>query len=109
MTTHFKDDLSLDLDAMRRLTEYYVDCGTPTVIACGSTGEFFALTQEERREVIKTVVETAGGRMTVIAGTTHSGTDICIDLTKYADPPAGGRCPVCPSTINRALKNHHEY
>ena len=25
MTTHFKDDYSLDLDAMRRLTEYYVE------------------------------------------------------------------------------------
>jgi len=84
MTTHFKDDLSLDLDAMRRLTEYYVRCGVPTVIADGSTGEFFSLTQEERRQVIKTVVDTAAGQMTVVAGTAHSGTDITLELTRYA-------------------------
>jgi len=84
MTTPFKDDLSLDLDALRRLTEYYVRCGVPTVIADGSTGEFFSLTDEERRQVIKTVIDAADGRMTVIAGTLHSGTDICIELTKYA-------------------------
>ena len=32
MTTHFKDDHSLDLDAMRQLTEFYVESGIPTVI-----------------------------------------------------------------------------
>lgn len=84
MTTHFKEDLSLDLDAMRRLTEYYVQCGVPTVICDGSTGEFFSLTEDERKQVIRTVVDTAAGRMTVIAGTAHSGTEICIELTKYA-------------------------
>jgi 4-hydroxy-tetrahydrodipicolinate synthase len=84
MTTHFKEDLSLDLDALRRLTEYYIQCGIQTVIADGSTGEFFSLTEEERKQVIKTVVDTAKGRMTVIAGTAHSGTDICLELTKYA-------------------------
>ena len=37
MTTHFKDDYSLDLDAMNRLTEYYVEEKVPTVIVTGST------------------------------------------------------------------------
>jgi hypothetical protein len=64
MTTHFKEDLSLDLDAIRRLTEYYVECGVSTVISDGSTGEFFSLTEDERRQVIKTVVDAAAGRMT---------------------------------------------
>ena len=44
MTTHFKDDLSLDLDAQQRLTEYYVEQKVPTVIVTGSTGEYGALT-----------------------------------------------------------------
>ena len=39
MTTHFSDDYSLDLDAMRRLTEFYVEQKVPTVIVTGSTGE----------------------------------------------------------------------
>ena len=39
MTTHFNDEDSLDLDAMKRLTEYYVEQKVPTVIVTGSTGE----------------------------------------------------------------------
>lgn len=96
MTTHFHDDLSLDLDAMRQLTEYYVQCGVPTVICDGSTGEFFSLTEEERKQVIKTVVDTAAGRMTVIAGTAHSGTDICIELTKYAEDSGADGVMITP-------------
>jgi len=84
MTTHFKDDFSLDLDAMTRLTEYYVEQKVPTVIVTGSTGEFFSLTDEERKQVQQKVIDTVDGRMTVIAGTAHSGTDITIDLTKHA-------------------------
>lgn len=84
MTTPFRDDLSLDLDGVRRLTEYYVDEGVPTVIVTGSTGEFFAMSDEERRAVQKTVVEAAAGRMTVIAGTAHSGSGQCLALTEHA-------------------------
>ena len=46
MTTHFKDDYSLDLDAMQRFTEYYVEQKVPTVIVTGSTGEYGALTDD---------------------------------------------------------------
>lgn len=100
MTTHFKDDLSIDLDAMRILTEYYVNCGIKTVIVTGSTGQFVTLTDEERVAVQKAVIDAAAGRITVIAGTAHSSTQTVIDLTKQAEdlgadavmvtPPYGG-------------------
>ena len=86
MTTHFKDDYSLDLDAMVRLTEYYVEQGVPTVIVTGSTGEFGALTDEERRAVQKTVIDTAqGSGMTVIAGVSDMASLKCIEHTKAAE------------------------
>jgi len=88
MTTHFRDDYSLDLDGTKRLTEYYIEQGVPTVIVTGSTGEFFSLTDEERKQVQKTVIGTvreAGSTMTVIAGTSHSGTHMTIEFTKYAE------------------------
>ena len=69
ITTHFRDDLSVDLDAMRRLMEYCLEEGAPTLFATGSTGENGALTDEERKAVQKTVIDTAEGScMTVIAG-----------------------------------------
>jgi 4-hydroxy-tetrahydrodipicolinate synthase len=86
MTTHFKDDLSLDLDGVRRLTEFYVEQKVPTVIVTGSTGEYGALTNEERQSVKKTVIKTAeGSGMTVIAGASHMASLACIELTKAAE------------------------
>ena len=88
MTTHFKDDYSLDLDGAKRLTEYYIEQKVPSVIVTGSTGEFFSLTNEERKQVQKAVIDTvkkAGSDMTVIAGVCHSGTHMTIELTKYAE------------------------
>jgi 4-hydroxy-tetrahydrodipicolinate synthase len=84
MTTHFTEDDRIDVEAMRSLTEFYIEQGIKIVIADGSTGEFASLSEEERRLVIRTVVETAAGRMTVIAGTACPGTKLTIELTQYA-------------------------
>lgn len=86
MTTHFKDDLSVDLDAMRRLTEYYIEEKVPTVIVTGSTGEYGALEDEERKAVQKAVIDTAeGSGMTVIAGVSDMASLKSIELTKAAE------------------------
>ena len=86
MTTHFKEDYSVDLDAMKRLTEFYIEQKIATVIVTGSTGEFFSLTDDERRQVQKTVIDAArGSGMIVIAGTAHSGSHMTIELTRYAE------------------------
>jgi 4-hydroxy-tetrahydrodipicolinate synthase len=96
MTTHFKDDFSVDYDSMRQLTDYYLSERVPTVIVTGSTGEFFSLSDEERKQVIRTVVETAGGKMTVIAGCAHSGTHLTIDLVRYAQEIGADGAMVTP-------------
>jgi 4-hydroxy-tetrahydrodipicolinate synthase len=85
MTTPFNRDLSLDLGGLRRLTEFYVESGIRTVIAAGSTGEFAALSDDERRQVIQTVVEHGRGRVTVVAGCAHSGTKLTSDLVRFAE------------------------
>jgi 4-hydroxy-tetrahydrodipicolinate synthase len=86
MTTHFKDDDSLDLDAMRRLTEFYVEQKVPTVIVTGSTGEYGALEDDERKAVQKVVIDTAkGSGMTVIAGVSDMASLKCIELARAAE------------------------
>jgi len=82
MTTPFNRDGSLDLSGLRQLTAHYVQQGTPSVIAAGSTGEFYSLTDEERVRVIRTVVEDSNGRMTVIGCCAHSGTQLALNLAK---------------------------
>lgn len=96
MTTHFRDDLSVDLPAMARLTQFYVDAGVPSVIVAGSTGEFFSLADAERQAVIRTVVDTAAGRLCVIAGTAHSGTQLTINMTRFAEDAGADGAMVTP-------------
>lgn len=111
MTTHFTKDDRLDLPAMARLTEFYIENGIKTVIADGSTGEFASLSEEERRQVIKTVVDAARGRMTVIAGTACPGTKLTIELTRYAQDVGADGAMITPPYYGyggfEGLKKHY--
>lgn len=111
MTTHFTKEDHLDVDAMRRLTEFYVESGIRTVIAGGSTGEFASLSEEERRQVIRTVVETAKGRLTVIAGTACAGTKLTVELTRFAEEAGADGAMITPPYYGfsgfEGLKQHY--
>ncbi len=67
--TPFNDDLSLDLDGLRANVESMLEQPFTTIVAAGGTGEMYSLTPEEHVAVVKAVVEVAGGRIPVIAGT----------------------------------------
>jgi len=69
--TPFDDDLKLDLDAMARDVEYWVDSGLvkgKAVLKVASVmGELTSMTEAEWPQVVKTAVETANGRVPVIS------------------------------------------
>lgn len=86
--TPFTKENKLDVDGLRENTRFLVEkrnYGPLVLVPTGSTGEHYALTGEERKKVIKTVVEEAGGKIPIIAGTGHSGTDVAIEYSKYAE------------------------
>jgi len=53
-------------------------------VPVGSTGEFYAMSDDEHKQVIKTVVEEVNGRLPVFAGTGRAGTRETLALTRYA-------------------------
>lgn len=79
LVTPFRAD-QVDWTALSRLCERQIDCGTAALVACGSTGEAAALDQSEYSRVIRVVVETAGGRVPVIAGCTAMSTSATVAL-----------------------------
>ena len=68
LTTPFRDDLSLDTEALGRLTEVVIGDGVHGLVVNGCTGESWALTADERATVFRATVEAARGRVKVIAG-----------------------------------------
>jgi 4-hydroxy-tetrahydrodipicolinate synthase len=84
LATPFSADDSLDEATLRALVDRTIDGGVHGVVACGSTGEFSALTIDERRRVVETVVDQAAHRVPVIAQTGSTSTAEAIRLSRHA-------------------------
>ncbi len=74
----------VDEAKLRELVEWHVASGTDGIVPCGTTGESPTLSHEEHRRVVELVVETARGRVAVIAGTGSNSTAEAVDLTTHA-------------------------
>ncbi|MFF7240749.1 dihydrodipicolinate synthase family protein [Streptomyces collinus] len=69
--TPFAADGSVERDTHRALLRRLLDGGITTLTPNGNTGEFYALTPEERRLVTELTVEEAGDRAAVLVGVGH--------------------------------------
>jgi 5-dehydro-4-deoxyglucarate dehydratase len=81
--TPFREDLSVDLPALRTNLRAMLRQPLAAVVAAGGTGELYSLSQAEHLEVVRTVVEEAAGRIPVIAGTGFN-TAIGVELARQA-------------------------
>lgn len=81
----FGADGSIDTGVLRQVVDRSIDGGVHGVVACGSTGEFAAMTGDERRLVVETVVEHTAGRVPVVAQTGAVATREAIALSQHAE------------------------
>ncbi len=84
LVTPMKVDGAVDLDVMSQLIEWQIASGSNGIVVLGTTGESPTITHEERTRVIRRAVETAAGRIPVIAGTGSNSTQITIQYTQEA-------------------------
>jgi 4-hydroxy-tetrahydrodipicolinate synthase len=84
LITPFRADGSLDLEALGHFVEWQIQEGIDGLVPCGSTGESATLTPEEHVEVIRHVVDVAGERVPVLAGTGSNSTREAIEFTREA-------------------------
>ena len=85
LVTPFKQDLSLDEAATRRLVQRQIREGIDFLVPCGTTGESPTLTREEHLRVVEISVEEsrkAGRKVPVLAGAGGYNTAEVIDLAK---------------------------
>lgn len=74
IATPFNKQGEVDVDGLKKLTEYLLKGRVHGIMTTGGTGEFPHLLREEKRIVTWTVVETVRGRIPVIAGTAACST-----------------------------------
>ena len=85
LVTPFRQDRSIDTDALRRLVQFHIEAGTDMIIPCGTTGESPTLSGEEQFEIIRTVKEEAGGKIKIAAGAGTNATLHAVELAKNAE------------------------
>ncbi len=74
----------IDEIAYCRHVEWQIDQGTHGLVPVGTTGKSPTLTHDEHQRVITLCVETAAGRVPVIAGTGSNSTEEAVALTRFA-------------------------
>ena len=83
LITPFKGG-ALDEAAFKSLVDWQIGEGTDGLIPVGTTGESPTLNHDEHKRVVEWCVETAAGRVPVIAGTGSNSTAEAVELTKHA-------------------------
>lgn len=81
----FDENDCVDLETTKKLVKIYREKGVKGVYVCGSTGEGFLLSTEERMQVAEAVKQAAGDDFTVIVHVGCAGSKESIRLAKHAE------------------------
>lgn len=81
LITPFRDG-AVDDDAFVALVNRQIEAGTHGLVPTGTTGEAATLSDDEHEHVVRLCVETANGRVPVIAGAGSNSTSSALDLSK---------------------------
>ena len=84
LVTPMTENQEIDIQALKRNLDWYLEIGMPGVCVLGSTGEFSSLSKEERKLIAESALKHIDGRMKCIIGTAAETTKDTIEYTKHA-------------------------
>lgn len=102
LITPFKEDNSIDYEALSRLVQFHLESGTDYIVALGTTAETPTLSKKEKHEVVRFIVEQVNGKIPVVMGiggnntadlvndlesTDFSGISAILSVTPYYNKP----------------------
>jgi 4-hydroxy-tetrahydrodipicolinate synthase len=85
VTTQFNEDLSVDLANTQRVVDDLIRDGVNGIIAIGTCGENNSLMPDEKRTVLRAIVEVVAGRVPVVAGTSELTTAAATTFARDAE------------------------
>ncbi|MBL7220365.1 MAG: 4-hydroxy-tetrahydrodipicolinate synthase [Phycisphaerae bacterium] len=81
LVTPMTDGGEVDYETLSSFVNYMIESGVHGIAPLGSTGEYYALNDQERRGVTAAVIEAAAGRVPVVVGTNGGSTR---EIVKYS-------------------------
>ena len=85
LITPFKDDFTIDVEALRRIVNFSIDGGIEYLVVLGTTAENATLTEEEKELVIATVIEVNAGRLPLVLGVGGNNTSSVVEELRTRD------------------------
>ena len=85
LITPFKEDESVDYDALMRMVDYLVQNNTDFLCVLGTTAETPTLTEEEKQKIKRMVIERVHGRIPILLGLGGNNTRAIVDALKNDD------------------------
>src|SRR5690606_29327839 len=68
LVTPFNNDQSVDFSALEQLVNHVIEGGVNYVVALGTTAETPTLTEQEKKDILRFVIEKTAGRVPVVCG-----------------------------------------
>ncbi len=97
LITPFTADGQVDYDSLKSIINYQIENGADFFCILATTGETPCLTQEEKRQIKQTIVETVAGRTPILMGCGGNNTAAVIEEIKTSDwSGIDGLLSVCP-------------
>jgi dihydrodipicolinate synthase len=82
MVTPLTKEQRINEEATRQLVNHLIDSGVHGIFILGTNGEFYLLSNEEKVEFAKIVIDEVNGRVPVMVGTGANSTEESIELSK---------------------------
>jgi 4-hydroxy-tetrahydrodipicolinate synthase len=101
MITVFDKNDKVSKPGMIDQINFLIENGVDMIFPCGSTGEFSKLSIDERKNVLKIVVDEVNNKVPVFAGTAADSTKETIMHSKYAEDIGADGVVIVPSFYSK--------
>lgn len=84
LVTPYTIEGDVNYNMIEKIVRHLIDSGISGFYVCGSAGEAFLLSNEERKKILETVVNAANNEVKIIAHIGSIGTRLSLDLVEHA-------------------------
>jgi len=113
LVTPMNEDFSVNYERLEGLVKEQIEAGIDALVICGTTGEKSTLRYDEHLKVIEKAVQSAAGRVPIIAGTGSNDTVYSVELCNDAESVGADAFLMVTPYYNKASQSglvaHYNY
>lgn len=112
LVTPFKADFSIDFEGLKKLVQLQIESGINFLVVQGTTGESPTLSQEEKTQVLETVIAVNDGRLPIVYGVGGNDTVNVAEAIRQVPKGVDGILSVSPyynKPTQEGIYQHYKY